>query len=78
MASHLQLPSKTDILIVGAGVSGLYAAWRLLRQDSKRKITIVDRLNRTGGRLDSDLVRLPDPYDNENVVVKEEEGGVYS
>jgi len=76
MASQVQLPSKTDVLIVGAGVSGLYAAWRLLRQDGKRKITIVDRLNRTGGRLDSDLVRLPDPYDNENVVVKEEEGGM--
>ncbi|MDZ4679799.1 MAG: NAD(P)-binding protein [Saprospiraceae bacterium] len=51
MASQLQLPSKTDFLIVGAGISGLYAVWRLLRQTSKRKITILGRLNCTGGAL---------------------------
>lgn len=76
MASQSKIPPQTDILIVGAGVSGLYAAWRLLRQNKNQKITILERLNRTGGRLDSDLVKIPDPYDNENVIVKEEEGGM--
>ncbi|NUO03237.1 MAG: NAD(P)/FAD-dependent oxidoreductase, partial [Saprospiraceae bacterium] len=76
MNTQLQVPSKTDFLIIGAGVSGLYAAWRLLRQDKKRNITIIERLNRTGGRLDSDLVSIPDPYDPQSVLVKEEEGGM--
>ena len=67
---------STDILIVGAGVSGLYAAWRLLRKDPKRKVTILDRLNRTGGRLDSDLIVIPDEFDNKVSIVKEEEGGM--
>lgn len=72
------IPNKTDILIVGAGVSGLYAAWRLLKQDKKRTVTIIERLNRTGGRLDTDLVKI----DNGEVggsgaaVVKDEEGGM--
>ncbi|MFY7670721.1 flavin monoamine oxidase family protein [Tenacibaculum sp. MEBiC06402] len=69
------IPNKTDILIVGAGVSGLYAAWRLLKQDSSRTVTIVERLNRTGGRLDTDLVKINDDI-NETVVVKDEEGGM--
>jgi len=65
------LPSEADIVIVGAGMSGLYVAWRLLRDDPKRNICIVDRINRTGGRLDSDLVEFPD-----GSVVKEEQGGM--
>ncbi|WP_064966909.1 flavin monoamine oxidase family protein [Tenacibaculum ovolyticum] len=70
------LTTNTDVLIVGAGVSGLYTAYRLLQQDSKRKVVILDRLNRTGGRLDSDLVAIKDPYDNKKSIVKEEEGGM--
>ncbi len=54
------LPSEVDIVIVGAGMSGLYVAWRLLMDDPNRNICIVDRINRTGGRLDSDLVEFPD------------------
>ena len=69
------IPNKTDILIVGAGVSGLYAAWRLLQQDPSRKVTIIERLNRTGGRLDTDLIKIDDEA-NEAVVVRDEEGGM--
>jgi hypothetical protein len=70
------LTDNTDVLIVGAGVSGLYTAYRLLEQDNKRKVVILDRLNRTGGRLDSDLVTIKDPYDNKKTIIKEEEGGM--
>src|SRR5664279_505263 len=60
-----------DIVIVGAGVSGLYCARRLIEQDPARRITIVERLNRVGGRLGTDLIDIA-PGD----VVREEEGGM--
>ena len=65
------LPDEADIVIVGAGMSGLYVAWRLLMEDPKRNICILDRINRIGGRLDSDQVVFPD-----GSVVKEEQGGM--
>ena len=52
------ITKTSDVVIVGAGVSGLYAAWRLLKNDPKLKVTILDRLNRTGGRLDTDLIKI--------------------
>ena len=76
MKKDSTLTKNTDILIVGAGVAGLYTAYRLLEQNSKRKVVILDRLNRTGGRLDSDLVAIKDPYDDKTSIVKEEEGGM--
>jgi hypothetical protein len=76
MKADSKLTDNTDVLIVGAGVSGLYTAYRLLEQDNKRKVVILDRLNRTGGRLDSDLVAIKDPYDDKTSIVKEEEGGM--
>lgn len=68
-----QSPSEheTDIVIVGAGISGLYTALRLVEEDPDRTVTIVERLNRTGGRLDTDLIEFAD-----DVVVREEEGGM--
>ena len=36
---------------VGAGVSGLYSAWRLLAHDGKQRITVFEGSKRTGGRL---------------------------
>ncbi len=63
--------SDADIVIVGAGISGLYCAYRLLQQDSARRITIVERLNRTGGRLDTDLIEV-----KPGEIVREEEGGM--
>ncbi len=76
MNQKATLTDSTDVLIVGAGVSGLYAAYRLLQQDKNRKVVILDRLNRTGGRLDSDLIAIKDYYDPETSIVKEEEGGM--
>lgn len=76
MKKDSTLTKNADILIVGAGVAGLYTAYRLLEQNNKRKVVILDRLNRTGGRLDSDLVAIKDPYDDKEAIVKEEEGGM--
>jgi flavin-dependent dehydrogenase len=73
MTTYSKLIENTDVLIVGAGVSGLYSAWRLLEQDNKRKVIVLDRLNRVGVRLDSDLVTIPNPYDDQETLVKEEE-----
>lgn len=62
---------KYDIAVIGAGISGLYAAWRLIKDDPKRKIAIVERLDRTGGRLDTDIIKVAD-----DEYVREEEGGM--
>ena len=63
--------ATTDIAIIGAGVAGLYSALRLAQKFPDRKITIVERLNRTGGRLQTDLVAV-----DGDGTVKEEEGGM--
>lgn len=76
---------RTDVLIVGAGVAGLYAAWRLLDADPKRRVAVLDLLDRVGGRLDTDLVHIRGlgSFDAERslvpgplVAVKEEQGGM--
>ena len=41
MKKDSTLTKNTDILIVGAGVAGLYTAYRLLEQNSKRKVVIL-------------------------------------
>jgi monoamine oxidase len=64
------IPPDADIVVVGAGMAGLYVTWRLLRDDPERRICILDKLDRTGGRLDSDVIHFPDAD------VKEEEGGM--
>jgi lysine 2-monooxygenase len=66
-----------DVLIAGAGMAGLFAAWRLLN-DPKTKnlnIIIVDKLNRTGGRLQTTTVAIKGT-DGNNYNVKDEEGGM--
>ena len=40
-----------DIAIVGAGVSGVYSAWRLQQANSKHKIVVFEQSERIGGRL---------------------------
>jgi hypothetical protein len=47
---------RLDFAIIGAGISGLYTAWRLVRDAQDRKvaapsITIYDLAGHTGGRL---------------------------
>ncbi len=65
-----EVPSEADVAVVGAGMSGLYVTWRLLRENPDLRICVLDKLDRTGGRLDSDVVHFPDAD------VKEEEGGM--
>lgn len=69
-----------ETLVVGAGMAGLYATWRLLDNDSNADVMIFERSNRTGGRLDSDLVHFgrekSDDAATDGEVVKEEEGGM--
>jgi len=66
--------THSDILIVGAGMSGLFAAWRLLKDDPLRNITIVEKLGRTGGRLQTTFVNINSPDGKPNV--HDEEGGM--
>lgn len=55
-------------------MAGLYATWRVLDQDPKASILIFEKSDRTGGRLDSDLIHFKDGRKEETV--KEEEGGM--
>lgn len=89
--NDVQDDSNVDIAIIGAGISGLYCAYRMINNDAfaGKKIAIYERLNRTGGRLQSDLVPIrpnqelktsnSDSSFFENVdvdVIKEEQGGM--
>ncbi|WP_020568140.1 FAD-dependent oxidoreductase [Neolewinella persica] len=79
----LHTKAEYDIAIIGAGIAGLYTAYRLLEHKPKLKIAIFERLNRTGGRLNSDIIKLTN---NGKLVkgkkkqdvntIKEEQGGM--
>lgn len=69
LKKEVSLPEKVSTLIVGAGMSGLYNAWRL-QEEIKEEVIILERSWRTGGRLDSDVIDFGDEK------VKEEEGGM--
>jgi len=74
LAHDEPIPVSLDTLVVGAGMSGLYATWRVLDRDPDASILIFERSDRTGGRLDSDLIHFKDGLKTETV--KEEEGGM--
>ena len=60
LVTVMQEGIELDVAIVGAGVSGLYTAWRLTspRSDGRTpKVQILELSNRIGGRLES--VQLP-------------------
>ncbi len=73
MTKHID--HTCDVLIVGAGVSGLFAASRLLEHDPNQTILIVDKLNRTGGRLQTTTVAVCGT-DGAYYDVRNEEGGM--
>ena len=64
-------PQSAKIVVVGAGMSGLYSTWRLINEKNEDDIVILEASERTGGRLDSDLIKFPDGN-----IVKEEQGGM--
>ncbi len=45
------MTNHIDIAIVGGGISGIYAAWRLQKQDPTRNIHLYELSDRIGGRL---------------------------
>jgi phytoene dehydrogenase-like protein len=69
------IPGSADLVIVGAGIAGLYCAWRYLEKNPGQTVVVLERLNRPGGRLQTDLVDL-DAAGGEKVVVRDEEGGM--
>ncbi|SOD89707.1 FAD-dependent oxidoreductase [Spirosoma fluviale] len=71
IAVKKSIPEKVDTLIVGAGMSGLYSAWQINRNFPEHKVIVFEKSWRTGGRLDSDLIKF-----NYNETVREEEGGM--
>ena len=79
-AKSLSDNHRVKVAIVGAGMSGLYSAWRLQNEAGIDDFAILERSNRTGGRLDSDLVNFKNqhhgPGEPEYIEVKEEQGGM--
>lgn len=74
LAKDEPLPAALDTLVVGAGMAGLYATWRIVDRDPSASICIFEASDRTGGRLDSDLIHFTDGANEETI--KEEEGGM--
>lgn len=74
-----ELPERAEVLIIGAGVSGLYCAYRLLTEAEATgtpiDVVVIPRLNRIGGRLDTDLVQIRNSS-GEVETVRDEEGGM--
>ena len=48
------IPSKTDVVIIGAGVAGLAAARRL--SIAGREVCVIDASDEIGGRIRTDQV----------------------
>ena len=48
----MELPSR-NIIIIGAGISGLYAGYCLVQRCLTKKITILEAEDRIGGRIHS-------------------------
>ncbi|MCF6437586.1 FAD-dependent L-amino acid oxidase [Pseudoalteromonas sp. MMG022] len=74
------IPKNVKVAIVGAGMSGLYSAWRLENESNINDFAIFERSDRTGGRLDSDLINFKNqksgPNQPSTITVKEEQGGM--
>lgn len=78
--SQKPIPDAVKVAVIGAGMSGLYSAWRLQCETDVDDFAIFERSNRTGGRLDSDLIHFRDnragAKPNSTITVKEEQGGM--
>lgn len=44
---------NSDLIIVGGGIAGLYAAYQHIKQNPRLKITILERNRQLGGRIDT-------------------------
>jgi monoamine oxidase len=45
------VPERSDVIVIGAGFSGLYAAWLLSREGAT--VTVLEARRRVGGRIES-------------------------
>ena len=43
-----------DTIIIGGGISGLYMAYKLIKENPKSSITLLEKSNRLGGRIYTD------------------------
>jgi len=70
--SSKPIPSEANTVVVGAGVAGLYASWRLLNETTDNAdLVVLEKNNAFGGRLKSDIVmQKPGNF------LHEEEGGM--
>ena len=62
---------KDSIIIIGSGVAGLYASYKLHKKYKNIKITFYEKSDRVGGRLMSRSIRLDD---NKKTII--ENGGM--
>ena len=67
--------NNSDVLIVGGGMSGLFAAWRLLKSKPGIQVTVVEKMGQVGGRLETTLVDIVG-HDQISYPVHDEEGGM--
>lgn len=49
----MAVPPDLDVAIIGGGVSGVYAAWRLRREQPHMRVRLFEASDRIGGRLHS-------------------------
>lgn len=69
-SKRLSIPKTADVVIVGAGMAGLFCAWRLITASDSYKnksIAVLDKGEKAGGVLQSDVVKI-----NGTTVVGEE------
>lgn len=46
-------PETVDVVVIGGGISGLSAAYELLKKRPHTKLVVLEAKDRVGGRLDS-------------------------
>ncbi len=50
---HSSQDNHYDVAIIGGGIAGLYAAWRLAKQHPTQKIALFEATHRLGGRIET-------------------------
>jgi monoamine oxidase len=51
MTTAVQKGDDIDVAIIGAGISGVYAGWRLVGSSGAKSVTVFEQSKRVGGRL---------------------------
>jgi hypothetical protein len=61
--------NQYDITIVGAGISGIYTAYKLVKRNPHTKILLLESSNRIGGRLHTVTCNCPTDAKHANVLL---------